>query len=104
MCRLFAAFIVLNKILILLSWIYADPHLLHIICTSSLNKSTPKVIAMSFIPCTQNCKFQDEGLCTLAQTQVMGQAVPNDTCLNFTPRLSNQHSNSLTNVANPDQV
>lgn len=66
--------------------------------------STPKVIAMSFIPCTQNCKFQDEGLCTLAQTQVMGQAVPNDTCLNFTPRLSNQHSNSLTNVANPDQI
>lgn len=59
---------------------------------------------MSFIPCTQNCKFQDEGLCTLAQAQTVGQAIPNDACLNFTPRLSNQHSNSFTNVADTNQV
>lgn len=60
---------------------------------------------MSLIPCTQNCKFQDEGLCTLAQAQSQsaGQAVPNDACLNFTPRLSNQHSDSFTNVIDPDQ-
>ena len=67
-------------------------------------KSVFQVIAMSLIPCTQNCKFQDEGLCTLAQAQSAGQAVPNDTCLNFTPRLSNQHSDGLTNVAHPDQI
>lgn len=59
---------------------------------------------MSFIPCTQNCKFQDEGLCTLAQAQTVGQAVPNDACLNFTPKLSNQHSNGFTNVSDPDQI
>ena len=59
---------------------------------------------MSFIPCTQNCKFQDEGLCTLAQAQTAGQAVPNDACLNFTPRLSNQHGDGLANVPHPDQV
>ena len=59
---------------------------------------------MSFIPCTQNCKFQDEGLCTLAQAQAAGQAVPNDACLNFTPKLSNQHGDSLTNIAHSDQV
>ena len=59
---------------------------------------------MSFIPCTQNCKFQDEGLCTLAQAQAVDQAVPNDACLNFTPKQSNEHSNGLTNVAHPDQV
>ena len=58
---------------------------------------------MSFIPCTQNCKFQDEGLCTLAQAQTVGQASPNDACLNFTPRFSNQHSDSFTNIADPDQ-
>ena len=58
---------------------------------------------MSLIPCTQNCKFQDDGLCTLDQARAVGQAVPNDVCLNFTPKPSNQHSNSLSNVANPDQ-
>ena len=63
-----------------------------------------RVIAMSFIPCTQNCKFQDEGLCTLAQAQTVGQAIPNDACLNFTPRLSNQHGDGFTNVADTNQV
>lgn len=59
---------------------------------------------MSLIPCTQNCKFQSEGLCTMAQAQSVGQAVPNDVCLNFTPRVSDQHSNGLTDIADPDQV
>ncbi len=60
---------------------------------------------MSLIPCTQNCKFQNEGLCTLAQAQpVASLTVPNDACLNFTPRMSNQHSDGLSNIANPDQV
>lgn len=40
----------------------------------------------------------------LAQAQSAGQAVPNDTCLNFTPRLSNQHSDGLTDIAHPDQI
>ena len=51
-----------------------------------------QVIHMSFIPCT------------LAQAQTVGQAVPNDVCLNFTPRLSDQHSDSFTDVRNSDQV
>lgn len=60
---------------------------------------------MSFIPCTQNCKFQNEGLCTLAQAQPAASlTVPNDACLNFTPRMSNQHSDGFTNVADPDQI
>ena len=59
---------------------------------------------MSFIPCTQNCKYQSEGLCTMAQAQAVGQAVPNDACLNFTPRASDQHSDGLTDVAHPDQI
>ncbi len=60
---------------------------------------------MSFIPCTQNCKFQDEGLCTLAQAQApAGQAMPNDACLNFTPRLLNQHGDGFTNIADPNQI
>lgn len=59
---------------------------------------------MSFIPCTQNCIFQDEGLCTLAQAQSARQAVPNDACLNFTPRLLNQHSDGLSDVSHSDQV
>lgn len=58
---------------------------------------------MSLIPCTQNCKFQSEGLCTLAQASAGGQAVPNDACLNFTPQPSNQHGNGLSDVADPDQ-
>ena len=60
---------------------------------------------MSLIPCTQNCKYQDEGLCTLAQAPSMvSQAVPNDACLNFTPRLSNQHGDSFSDVSHPDQA
>ena len=59
---------------------------------------------MSFIPCTQNCKFQDEGLCPLAQAQTAGQAVPTDACLNFTPKLSHQHGDGLTAGPPPDQV
>lgn len=62
------------------------------------------VISVSLIPCTQNCKYQDEGLCTLAQAQPAGQAVPNEACLNFTPRPSNQHGDSLTDIAHPDQL
>lgn len=47
-----------------------------------------------------------DGLCTLAQAQsVVNQAaVPNDACLNFTPRLSNQHGNGFSDAAHPDQV
>ena len=61
---------------------------------------------MSLIPCTQNCKYQTDGLCTLEQTpSVVNQAaVPNDACLNFTPRTSNQHSDGLPDVANPYQI
>lgn len=69
-----------------------------------IENQTIQVICMSLIPCTQNCKFQAEGLCTLAQAQAAGQAVPNDACLNFTPKLSNQHSDSFTDVAHTDQV
>ena len=63
-----------------------------------------QVNCMSFIPCTQNCKFHNEGLCMLAQAQAVNQAIPNDVCLNFTPKLSNEHSDGLTNIAHPDQV
>ena len=61
---------------------------------------------MSLIPCTQNCKYQADGLCTLDQTPsaVNQAAVPNDACLNFTPRPSNQHGNGLSDVAYPDQI
>lgn len=62
------------------------------------------VISVSLIPCTQNCKYQDEGLCTLAQAQPSAQAVPNEACLNFTPRSSNQHGDGLTDIAHPDQL
>ncbi len=60
---------------------------------------------MSLIPCTQNCRFQTDGLCTLSQAQAQpkAQAVPNDFCLNFTPR-SNQNGDGLTNVVDPDQL
>ena len=40
----------------------------------------------------------------MAQAQSVGQAVPNDVCLNFTPRVSDQHSNGLADIADPDQV
>lgn len=63
-----------------------------------------RVILVSLIPCTQNCKYQNEGLCTLSQAQSVHQAIPNDVCLNFTPRLSNQHSDGLSDIADPDQV
>lgn len=77
----------------------------NVVYFDSLIKSNMiQVIHMSFIPCTQNCKFQDEGLCTLAQAQTVGQAVPNDVCLNFTPRLSDQHSDRFTDVRNSDQI
>ena len=61
---------------------------------------------MSLIPCTQNCKYQTEGLCTLDQTpSVVNQvAIPNDACLNFTPRQSDQNRNGLSDVAHPNQV
>ena len=59
---------------------------------------------MSLIPCTQNCKYQDEGLCTLSQAQPSAaQAVPNEACLNFTPRRSNQHSDGLSDIVHPNQ-
>ena len=58
---------------------------------------------MSFIPCTQACQFQKDGLCTLEQTaHSNAQAQPNDLCLDFTPR-SNQGRHSFTNVRNPNQ-
>lgn len=60
---------------------------------------------MSLIPCTQNCKYQNEGLCTLAQApSLVNQAVPNDACLNFTPRESNQHGNGFPNIAHPNEI
>lgn len=71
---------------------------------SSIEIQSMQVTNMSLIPCTQNCKFQSEGLCTMSQAQAVGQAIPNDACLNFTPRLSDQHGDSFTDVANPDQV
>lgn len=59
---------------------------------------------MSLIPCTQDCKFQQDGLCMLEQTSnTGGQASPNDLCLNFTPR-SNQYGNRLTDVADANQA
>ena len=61
---------------------------------------------MSLIPCTQNCKYQTDGLCTLDQaTSVVNlAAVPNDACLNFTPRRSDQHGNGLTDIAHSNQI
>ena len=61
---------------------------------------------MSLIPCTQSCKYQTDGLCTLAQTPSMVNqtAVPNDVCLNFTPRLSDQHGDSFPDIAHPYQI
>ena len=61
---------------------------------------------MSLIPCIQNCKYQTDGLCTLAQAQsiVNQAAVPNDVCLNFTPRQSDQNGNSLPDVAHTNQI
>ena len=61
---------------------------------------------MSLIPCTQNCKYQTDGLCTLAQTPsaINQAAVPNDACLNFTPRQSNKHGDGLPDIAYPDQI
>ncbi len=40
----------------------------------------------------------------MAQAQAVGQASPNDACLNYTPRLSDQNGDGLTDVAHPDQI
>lgn len=58
---------------------------------------------MSIIPCTEPCQYQLDGVCTLDQAPSNVQAVPNDRCLNFTPR-SDQHSDGLPDVANPDEL
>ncbi|HJH62038.1 MAG TPA: hypothetical protein IAC84_02025 [Firmicutes bacterium] len=59
---------------------------------------------MSLIPCTQNCQFQHDGLCTLEQTaQVGSQARPNDLCLNFTPRAASaQRGDGLPDIGHPN--
>lgn len=58
---------------------------------------------MSIIPCTENCQYQTDGLCMLAQTtETLFHAVPNDRCLNFTPR-SDQNSNRLPDSAHSNQ-
>lgn len=41
---------------------------------------------MSLISCTQNCVYQSDGYCTLEQAVTNRQAVPNDFCVNFTPK------------------
>ena len=42
---------------------------------------------MSLIRCTQNCVYQDDGCCTLESAPDNDwKAVPNDYCVNFTPR------------------
>lgn len=58
---------------------------------------------MSLIPCTQDCRFQQDGLCTLHQASPnsSAQAIPNDQCLNFTPR-SNQYGDGLPNIIDAD--
>lgn len=57
---------------------------------------------MSLIPCTQDCRFQQDGLCTLEQAfQSVAQTMPNDLCLNFTPR-SDQGGHRLSDVGNAD--
>ena len=54
------------------------------------------------IPCTENCLYQADGLCMLDQTiGALLQAVPNDRCLNFTPK-SNQYSDGLSDVTDLD--
>lgn len=59
---------------------------------------------MSLIPCTENCQYQKDGLCRLSQpAENQYRAVPNDRCLNFTPRL-NQHCDGLPDVADLDQL
>ena len=84
---------------------YTGPHPLSVQSIySHLKSKSTQVVNMSLIPCTQNCKFQNEGLCTMAQAQSVGQAVPNDVCLNFTPKLSDQHSDGFSDVADPNQV
>lgn len=51
---------------------------------------------MSLIPCTQNCRYQRDGLCTLDQASApVSQTVPNDACLNYTPRLSPRELSEL---------
>lgn len=47
------------------------------------------VIMMSLIGCTQDCHYQRDGYCTLEYAPVAAlerKAVPNDYCVNFTPR------------------
>lgn len=57
---------------------------------------------MRMIPCTENCLYQADGLCMLDQTiGALLQAVPNDRCLNFTPK-SNQYSDGLSDVTDLD--
>lgn len=60
---------------------------------------------MSLIPCTQNCQFQHDGLCTLEQAAQVttSQARPNNLCLNFTPRTdSAQRGDRLSDVGHPN--
>lgn len=40
---------------------------------------------MSMIPCTQPCRFQEDGLCTLTQCTTMGQTDMAHLCVHFQP-------------------
>lgn len=40
---------------------------------------------MSMIPCTQACRFQNDGLCTLTQCTAMGQSDMAHLCVHFQP-------------------
>lgn len=60
---------------------------------------------MSLIPCTQNCTYQNDGVCMLSSAgSSNGKTAPNDLCLDFTPRISDQYSNRLPDIVNPDQL
>ena len=58
---------------------------------------------MSMIPCTEPCEYQSDGVCTLNQAPSNVLVVPNDRCLNFTPR-SDQHGDGLPDIADPDKL
>ena len=59
---------------------------------------------MSLIPCTQYCKFQSDGLCMLSQTDLSNHAAPNEHCLNFTPRSSDQSGDGFSDRGDPNQI
>lgn len=56
------------------------------------------------IPCTQNCRYQLDGMCTLERAcQLSARPQPNELCLHFTPR-SHQGGYSLSDVGDADEL